>query len=127
MTTNLVSKQIVAMGGGGFSMESENPLLDLYILNYRKRQYLIFALCLLLVVILTNTSLNSTQPFSNYLVSHLIFRCLTHLPQILGLSCLSKDIIYVGGNTKSLIALWKEWGLDNILREAWENGVILSG
>lgn len=23
--------------------------------------------------------------------------------------------------------LWKEWGLDHILREAWERGVILSG
>ncbi len=32
MTTNLVTKQIIAMGGGGFSMEPENPLLDLYIL-----------------------------------------------------------------------------------------------
>lgn len=26
-------KQIIAMGGGGFSMEPENPLLDLYILQ----------------------------------------------------------------------------------------------
>ena len=26
-------KQIIALGGGGFSMESENPLLDQYILS----------------------------------------------------------------------------------------------
>ncbi|MBM7693382.1 peptidase E [Peribacillus deserti] len=26
-------KQIIALGGGGFSMEPENPLLDLYILS----------------------------------------------------------------------------------------------
>lgn len=25
--------QIIAMGGGGFSMEPENPLLDLYLLK----------------------------------------------------------------------------------------------
>lgn len=29
-------RQIIAMGGGGFSMEPENPLLDLYILNQAK-------------------------------------------------------------------------------------------
>ncbi|MBV9384929.1 MAG: peptidase E [Chroococcidiopsidaceae cyanobacterium CP_BM_ER_R8_30] len=39
-----------------------------------------------------------------------------------------QDIIYVGGgNTKNLIALWKEWGLEQVLREAWENGMILAG
>ena len=26
-------RQIIAMGGGGFSMEPDNPLLDLYILK----------------------------------------------------------------------------------------------
>ncbi|WP_313949253.1 peptidase E [Leptolyngbya sp. FACHB-261] len=41
---------------------------------------------------------------------------------------LEKDLIYVGGgNTKSLLALWREWHLDSILREAWEAGVVLAG
>ncbi len=41
---------------------------------------------------------------------------------------LDMDVIYVsGGNTKSMLALWKEWGLDVILRKAWEQGVILAG
>ena len=41
---------------------------------------------------------------------------------------LSQDAVYVGGcNTKSLMALWREWGLVDILREAWEKGVVLSG
>ena len=26
-------KQVIAMGGGGFSMEPENPLLDQYVLR----------------------------------------------------------------------------------------------
>ena len=39
-----------------------------------------------------------------------------------------KDIIYVGGgNTKNLIALWKEWQLDVILKQAWSKGIILCG
>src|SRR5690606_14662605 len=41
---------------------------------------------------------------------------------------LSSDIIYVGGgNTKSMLALWKEWGIDKILKQAYESGIILSG
>jgi peptidase E len=31
-------RQIIALGGGGFSMEPENPLLDLYILRQAKKE-----------------------------------------------------------------------------------------
>jgi peptidase E len=38
------------------------------------------------------------------------------------------DIIYVGGgNTRSMLAVWREWGVDDILRDAWQNGTILCG
>lgn len=41
---------------------------------------------------------------------------------------LSQDLIFVGGgNTRSMLALWREWELDTILREALENGVVLAG
>lgn len=41
---------------------------------------------------------------------------------------LACDLIFVGGgNTKSMLALWREWGVDDILREAWERGVVLAG
>jgi dipeptidase E len=41
---------------------------------------------------------------------------------------LDKDILYVGGgNTKNLLVLWKEWGLDLILKKAWEQGILLAG
>lgn len=40
----------------------------------------------------------------------------------------SHDLIYVGGgNTKSMLALWREWGVDEILREHWTNGAVLAG
>lgn len=39
-----------------------------------------------------------------------------------------QDIIFVGGgNTRSMLALWREWGLDTILRKAYENGTVLAG
>lgn len=38
------------------------------------------------------------------------------------------DIIYVGGgDTLSMIKLWKQTGFDKILKEAWENGKIICG
>lgn len=41
---------------------------------------------------------------------------------------LSQDAIYVGGgSTKSLLALWRDWGLDTILRKAWSQGIVLGG
>jgi dipeptidase E len=41
---------------------------------------------------------------------------------------LEQDLIYVGGgNTKSMLALWREWGLDRFLTEANANGTVLAG
>lgn len=38
------------------------------------------------------------------------------------------DAIFVGGgNTKSMLALWREWKLDHILKKAWEQGTLLGG
>jgi peptidase E len=39
-----------------------------------------------------------------------------------------QDVILVGGgNTKSMLALWQGWGLDVLLRRAWEAGAALAG
>src|SRR5581483_8864069 len=41
---------------------------------------------------------------------------------------LAQDIIWVGGgSTANLLALWRLHGLDRILRECWEKGVVLKG
>jgi peptidase E len=41
---------------------------------------------------------------------------------------LAQDVIWVsGGSTVNLLALWRAHGLDLILRECWESGVVLKG
>ena len=42
---------------------------------------------------------------------------------------LEQDVIYVGGgNSRALLVLWREWGLDRVLREALrEFGIVLAG
>jgi dipeptidase E len=41
---------------------------------------------------------------------------------------LSQDLIYVGGgNVVSMLGVWRAHGLDDILRKAWHEGVVLCG
>jgi len=121
-------RQIIALGGGGFLMEPENPLLDQYILTQSHKPNP--KICFL------PTASGDSESFIERF--HRSFEKLNCIPSHLSLFnpptrrikdyILSKDIIYVGGgNTKNLLAIWKDWGLDLILREAWEHGIVLSG
>ena len=41
---------------------------------------------------------------------------------------LQQDVLYVGGgNTKSALGVWREWGLDRTLAKAYEAGALLCG
>ncbi len=127
MTTSRLP-QIIGMGGGGFSMEPENPLLDRYVLKQagKERPRICF---------IGTASGDSAGYIDRFYGS---FRKLPCEPSHLALFkaplgsmeefVLEKDVIYVGGgNTRNLLALWREWGLDRILRRAWEEGVVLCG
>lgn len=122
------TRQIIAMGGGGFSMEPDNPLLDLYILKQTNKTRP-------KVCFLPTASGDSDRYIAKFQHAFEQYSCepshlsLFRLPtDDLESYVLEKDVIYVGGgNTKSMLALWNEWGLDRILRKAWEQGVVLAG
>jgi dipeptidase E len=41
---------------------------------------------------------------------------------------LDQDVIFIGGgNTANALAIWRVHGFDQILREAWEGGIVLTG
>lgn len=121
-------RQIIALGGGGFSMEPENPLLDQYILEQSNQSNP--KICF--VPTASGDADNYITRFYNFFneqnckPSHLsLFNPPTR--DIEGF-LLEQDIIYVGGgNTKNLLAIWREWGLVDILRKAWNQGVVLAG
>ncbi|WP_026906750.1 Type 1 glutamine amidotransferase-like domain-containing protein [Paucisalibacillus globulus] len=121
-------RQIIALGGGGFSMEPDNPLLDRYILNQSIKK-------LPKVCFIPTASGDSDNYIHRYYKFFEQENCLpSHLslfkPPTRDLEgfILEKDIIYVGGgNTRNLLVLWKEWGLDTILKKAWESGIVLVG
>lgn len=121
-------KQIIALGGGGFSMEPDNLALDQYILEQTKKAKP--SICFL-----PTASGESENYVTRFYTAFEKFECkpshlsLFRLPTTdLKSYLLSQDVIYVGGgNTRSMLAVWQEWGLNNILFEAWKSGVILTG
>ena len=122
-------RNIVAMGGGGFSEEPDNPLLDDYVLGLagRKKPRVCFI----------PTASGDAQGYIDKFhrafpprrtkASHLtLFRpCgVGDVREFL----LAQDIIYVGGgSTANMLAVWRVHGVDRILRKAWRAGVVLAG
>lgn len=121
-------RQIIAMGGGGFSMEPDNPLLDQYILQQANKPQP--KICFIPTA--SGDAEGYIEKFYDFfhqqpcIPSHLsLFKPPT---RDLERFVLEQDIIYVGGgNTKNLLVLWKEWGLDGILKKAWQQGIVLAG
>jgi dipeptidase E len=126
-----VTRHIVGLGGGGFSMEPENRLLDDFILSLSRRRPA--RLCLIPTASGDESSfiLSFYRAFSGRAICSdltLIEARRTRSTDALERFVLEQDIVYVsGGSSVNLLALWRAHGLDRILRTAWENGVVLAG
>ena len=121
------TRQVIALGGGGFLMEPDNPVLDLYVLRQaRTANPAVTFLC----TARGDADFNVVKfykAFTSYgcHAAHLpLFERTPKLREYL----LRQDVIYVGGgNTKSMLAVWREWGLPALLQEAWQEGIVLAG
>lgn len=123
----MIQKQIIAMGGGGFSMEPENPLLDTYIVDASPKSRPTVGL-------LPTASGDSDWLISRFYRAFNKLPCRPkHLPLFRQPADLAAevdecDILYVtGGNTRNMLAIWKASGMDQLARSAWERGVVLAG
>jgi peptidase E len=124
------ARQIVAFGGGGFSMESGNPLLDDYVLGLCRSERP-------RVCFMPHASGDADHYIVRFYRAFAADRCeASHIslfrreqgPADVREHLLSQDLIYVGGGSViSLLGVWKAHGIDTILREAWEAGVVLCG
>lgn len=120
--------QIIAMGGGGFSMEPDNLALDRYVIEQTGVAHP-------KICFLPQASGEGRDYVLNFYKAFYELNCRPswlslfqpHTADIEGY-LMEQDVIYVGGgNTKSMIALWREWKLDSILRKAGEKGTVLAG
>jgi peptidase E len=123
-------RQIFAMGGGGFTMEPGNPLLDDYVLSLAlaKEPRILF---------LPTASGDTTAQINAFrdrfaerscVPEHLSLFRLRDCRRPLREMVLEQDIVYVGGGSmRNLLALWHAHGLDRLLVEAWRRGAVLAG
>ncbi len=118
----------MALGGGGFSEDPRGGALDDYILDASgaSRPRVCF--------MATAGGDNSSYIVKFYGAFSERACTPTHLnlfnrtvDDVRGL-LLSQDVIYVGGgNTVNLLAVWRAQGIDEVMREAWERGIVLAG
>jgi aminopeptidase N len=120
-------RHIIAIGGGGFGRNPGEGVIEEYILKQTKKRNP--DICFIPTATGDNEAykVNYYATFSklNCNPSHLdFFKRTPDLKELI----FNQDAIFVGGgNTKSMLAVWKEWGLDKILKKAYKEGVVMSG
>src|SRR3954463_15496169 len=118
------------MGGGGFTSPSGDPALDELVLELsgRREPRILF---------LPTASGDPNEQIASF---HATYGQRAALATVLSLFrrhgdarslreiVLAHDVVYVGGGSmRNLMAIWAAHGLDVVLREAWESGIVLAG
>jgi dipeptidase E len=122
-----MDKQIIAIGGGGFGRNPGDGVIEQYILDQTGKEKP--NICFIPTATGDNEAykVNYYSTFSklNCNPIHLdFFKRTPDLEQLIP----RQDVIFVGGgNTKSMLAVWKDWNLDKLLKDAYEKGVVMSG
>lgn len=123
-------RQIVALGGGGFLMEPENPLLDDYILALADQPTP--KVCFIAAALGDSPDVIArfykAFPPSRADASHLPLFTRGREPLDPTAHLYAQDVVYVcGGNTVNLLSIWRLHGVDRALRAAYERGVVMAG
>ncbi len=122
-----MEKHIVAIGGGGFGRNISSCLIEKYLLKLSGKQRP--KICFLPT---------ATGDDDTYIVRfYSIFARLDCLPSHINFfkrttdihsHIMNQDLVFVGGgNTKSMLAIWNDWGMSELLNDAYNQGIIMSG
>ena len=123
---NNIEKKIIAIGGGGFTHQSDLSL-DQFVIDKLKRTNN-------KIGFLATASKDDEKKISlfykrfkntEFELSHFNLTSNTN-----GFSewIMSKDLVYIGGgNTVFMLEIWRKNKLENIFKDAYEKGIILSG
>lgn len=124
----MIKRRALTMGGGGFLEEPENPLLDQFLISLanKKNPKVCF------IPTASGDAKSALDKFYDAMKLHKVEP--SHLSLFkppegsLRDFVFDKDVFYVGGgNTRNLIVLWKEWGLDKLLKKAYAAGKVMGG
>lgn len=121
-----MERNILAISGGGFSKE-DKAYIDEYLLRIPKK-------CRPLKIAFIPTASNDAasyidkfyEAFKTEDASHITMNEFEspNIQEVVN----SLDIVYVGGgSTQSMLKVWRETRFDDVLKNAYKNGVILAG
>jgi dipeptidase E len=129
-----IVRRILAIGGGGFLMERTASPIDCYLreITGKERPRICF---------LSTPGGDLPEHIEAFYKAYDNASCNpSHLaffrkpaPGSVALAAfeqhlLDQDAVFVGGgNTKSALGVWREWGADQVLRRAYASGVLLAG
>ena len=120
-------RQIIAIGGGGFGREIKDLKIEKYIVEQCRSENP--NICFI------PTATGDDQGYiDNFYKAFDSLSCKTsHIDffkRTINLEdhIKDQDIFFIGGgNTKSMLAVWRDWGLEKLLYNAYKKGAILSG
>ncbi len=120
-------RDIIAIGGGGFLAEPRNLALEKYLLDQTGKERP-------RVLMIPTARGDDAEYVARFHAAFGELGAMTqHLPFFhrtpdLRSLVLAQDAIFVGGgNTKSMLAVWREWQLPQLLKDAYESGVVMGG
>ena len=121
-----ITRKIVAIGGGGFTHESDDTLDQFFLDQCSKKK--------IKLGFLATASKDDKKKinlfYKKFENKNLELSHFNLTQKIDGFSSwiLNKDIIYVGGgNTSFMLDIWRKNSLDKIFKKAYENGIVLAG
>jgi dipeptidase E len=121
-----ITRKIVAIGGGGFTHESDDTLDQFFLDQCNKKK--------IKLGFLATASKDDKEKinlfYKKFENKNLELSHFNLTQKIDGFSSwiLNKDIIYVGGgNTSFMLDIWRKNSLDKIFKKAYENGIVLAG
>ena len=123
-------RTILALGGGGFTMEPDNPALDdfaLTLTDAREPR----------ILFLPTASGDPTAQINAFRARFGGRACVAEQLSLFHLHGTTRtleevvreqDVIYAGGGSmRNLLAIWRAHALERLLIEAWERGTVLAG
>jgi peptidase E len=123
-------RRILAMGGGGFTMQERSPALDRFVLTLTEKP--VPRICFL-----PTASGDPREQVTRFYERYRAWPCEPTAVSLFHLGrdrinpvehLLSQDAIYVGGGSmRNMLAIWREHGVDVAMRTAWERGVVIAG
>lgn len=120
--------QIIAIGGAGFGNQASDFKMERYLLTQTEKAKP-------KVCFLAQASAESPAYQRQFSQTFQALDAETSAISLFGRvspewspQILEQDLIVVGGgNTRSMLALWREWGMDQMLQKAYEQGIVLCG